>query len=363
MKHIDFGDFHKTVANKWDHKPLHGHIELTYRCDLDCIHCYCKGNEDKSQELSLNEWKEIFDEIQREGCVWLTMSGGEPSLRDDFLELYSYAKDKGFIITLFTNAHAVSDTVIEYLIKSPPMLIEVTLNGITKDTYETVTQVEGSFERCMTAINKMIHGGLYLMIKSNYLSVNKDEIPKIKEWTEQNIGKLSKNAYRFKYDPIISPRLNGDTSSCRYRLSFDELMEARKDDPDIWKEYKKCLHSGYEDLQRDRRYLYQCNSWMRQFFVNPYGRLKFCILTDKFSVDLRTTPFKEGFYHTFPQLLKEEFKTNSKCQFCDLKALCFTCPAKALLETGDEEAPVEYYCRLAEENKRYREALHCSKQR
>ena len=86
---------------------------------------------------------------------------------------------------------------------------------------------------------------------------------------------------------------------------------------------------------------------MSQFFINSQCRLKFCQFTDKFSVDLKTTSFREGFYKIFPKVLKEQHRTNSKCRDCVLRPICYHCPASAYLETGDEEAPVEYYCELA----------------
>ncbi|GAG92570.1 unnamed protein product, partial [marine sediment metagenome] len=108
-------------------------------------------------------------------------------------------------------------------------------------------------------------------------------------------------------------------------------------------------HSDFSDFKRDRSFLYHCSAWISQFFINPQGRLKFCQFTEKFSVDLRTTSFKEGFHKVIPQVLREQYRTNSKCQDCTLRLLCYHCPARAYLETGDEEAPVEYYCELAEE--------------
>jgi radical SAM protein with 4Fe4S-binding SPASM domain len=146
---------------------------------------------------------------------------------------------------------------------------------------------------------------------------------------------------------MIYPRLNRDKKPCNYRLSFEELVELRRQDPDIWKEYQRGLHSDFPDLNRDKSFLYRCTVWFSQFFIDPYGRLKFCGFSDKFSVDLKKTSFKEGFYKVFPQLLNERFKTDSKCQSCSLRSICCHCPARAYLETGDEEAPVPYYCELA----------------
>ena len=65
-------------------------------------------------------------------------------------------------------------------------------------------------------------------------------------------------------------------------------------------------------------------------------------------MDLKTASFKEAFYRWPAQILNERFKTDSKCQDCSLRPVCYRCPPRAYLETGDEEVPVKYYCELAE---------------
>ncbi len=349
MEKQNVGRFFLKLLNKREHYPWSGQIELTHRCSLNCIHCYCKGSEDKDKELTTEEWKKTLDVIQKEGCIWLTFSGGDPLVRDDFLELYSYAKSKGFIITLFTNGYSLTKEIINYLVKLPPFSIEITLNGITKETYEAITRIKGSFSRVISNIKLLSKSGIKLILKSNCLKHNKDEIGRVKAFTENLLGKPTEKKYRFKYDPMIYPRLDRDKTPCNHRLSFEELAELRKQDPDIWKEYQKGLHNDFPDLKRDKSFLYHCNSWLNQFFINPYGRLKFCIFSDKFSVDLKTTSFKEGFYRWPAQILNERFKTDSKCRDCALRPICYHCPARAYLETGDEETPVPYYCQLAEE--------------
>ncbi len=347
MRDISQFGFFRKLNDKKEHYPWDGQLELTYRCNLNCIHCYCKGSEDKDKELTTQEWKKIIDEIQKEGCIWLNFTGGEPLVREDFLEIYTYAKEKGFIISIYTNGTLFTEGIISYLKKLPPYSIEITLNSITPDTYEAITQIKGSFERVMDNIKRLKENKIPLMLKTNCLKQNKHELGKIKRWTEELLGKPSDNRYHFKYDPLIYPRLNGDKTPCNYRLSFEELSEVKREDVDIWDEYQKGLHSDFNDLERDRSFLYNCSAWTEQFFVSPYGKLKFCMFSDKFSINLKTTSFKEGFYKVFPQLLKEQFKTDSKCKDCSLRPICCYCPARAYLETGDEETPVPYYCELA----------------
>lgn len=353
MKNQSTGHFYARMHNKKRRFPLTGQIELTYRCNLNCIHCYCKGSEDKDRELSTRDWKKILDVIQKEGCIWLILTGGDPIIRDDFLEIYSYARKKGFIISLFTNGLGLRKKIIDYLAQFPPYAIEITLNGMTPDTYEAITQIEGSFSRVIRNIKILAEKELPLLLKTNCLKQNKQQIGRIKAFSETLLGKPSENKHCYKYDLMIYPRLNGDKTPCQYRLSFREMLEVRKQDPDIWREYQEGLHRDLPDLKRGRDFLYRCNSWMSRFFISPYGRLRFCDFSDKFSIDLKNTPFKEGFYKIFPKLLKEKFKTNSKCRNCGLRSICYHCPARAFLETGDEEAPVEYYCKLARKTSCY----------
>lgn len=362
MQKQNLGRFSLRLLNKKEHYPWSGQIELTYRCYLECAHCYCKGivsakrdcfvglrpPRNDTSELTTQEWKNILDKIQQEGCLYLTFTGGDPLIREDFLEIYSYAKNKGFIITLFTSGQGLSKKIIDYLVQSPPFSIEITLNGITKPTYESITQVKGSFEKIIGVIKALAKTKLKLILKSNCLKQNKGEVAKVKAFAEELLGKPAERKYRFKYDPMLYPRLNGDNTPCQYRLSFAELHRLRKEDPDIWEEYQKGLHSDFPDLKRDNGFLYHCNSWMNQFFIDPFGRLKFCMFSDKFSVDLKTASFKEVFYRWPSQILNERFKTSSKCSGCSLRPLCYHCPARAYLETGDEESPVPYYCEMAE---------------
>lgn len=347
MKMHNLAYLETRIYNKKEYSPLSGQIELTYACNFNCLHCYCQGSVDKNKELNTEEFKKILDEIQRAGCLWLVFSGGDPLVRDDFLELYAYAKRKGFIITIFTNGYGFTEELISYLSKSPPCSIEITLNGITKNTYEKITRRKNSFARVMRNLRLLKQNNIPFSIKSNCLKQNKSEIAKIKKWVEDFLDRPAPDKYYFHYDPIIFPRLNGDKTPCNFRLSLKEMLGVRKKDTDIFEEYQEYLHGDPPTLERGRDFLYLCNTWLTQFFINPYGRLKFCTHSDKFSLDLRKTAFKEGFYRMTSQVSREKFKGNSECRRCPLRSICYSCPATAYLETGNEEMPVEYYCRMA----------------
>lgn len=366
MKEIRFVNFYEGLVQRKMRFPFSGQIELSYRCNLCCVHCYCQGLEKTgeaassasratdirkqslySTELTTVQWKKVFDEIQKAGCLWLTFTGGDPLVREDFLELYSYAKIKGFIITIFTNAQGLTKDVIDCFAKSPPYSIEITLNGISEAVYEAITQVKGSFSKAIENIKKLKEKNLKIILKSNCLKTNKNEIGKIKAFAQGLLGRPLDNKYHFKYGLLIWPHLNGSHGPCDYRLSFKELLQAQAQDADIWEESQRILRCDFPELKREKAFLYHCNSWLEGFFINPCGRLKFCEFSEKFSADIKAASFSEWFYGLEEKILSEKFKTVSVCRDCNLRSVCYCCPARAYLETGNEEGPVEYYCQLA----------------
>ncbi len=324
-------------------RPLGGIFELTYACDFNCVHCYCKGSERLEEELTLAQIKGILLELKSSGCLRVAFSGGDPLRRKDFIDIYLFAKRKGFLVDIFTSGFNLTDKIISVLKKFPPHCLEITLNGISKNIYEAVTRKPGSFEPALKNINKLKQNGLPLVIKSNCLSLNKDEIARIKSFSKELFGADSR---RFRLDPIILPRLNGDKAPCAYRLSGQEIKNIFEADKEIMAEYTDSLacNSG---VCRDKKFIYQCSAWRSGFFINPFGKIKFCQFSDEFSVDLKKDSLEGYLSQISEKILTEEFKTDSNCKDCRLRVFCYYCPARAKLETGSKEEPVHYFCELA----------------
>jgi radical SAM protein with 4Fe4S-binding SPASM domain len=328
--------------------PLYGHIELTYRCDYHCVHCCCQGSENIGRELSTEEIKKILDQVQKEGCLWLAISGGDPLIRPDFREVYAYAKEKGFLITLLTNGYRLNRRLIDFLAQCPPLSIDITLNSLSPANYARIT---GFSSRALDKVKDNIRyasgKGLSVIIKANAMKSNKDRIHEIKRWAHGLPSKSKEKLYNFRYDPILYPRLNGDTSPCRLRLDAEELDALYASDPDITKDHRDHLKKKFPSCRVPNDSLYYCNTYLDHFFIDPFGRLRFCMNTDKFSVDLRRVPFARGFHKEFSKVARVKFKTDSICRTCRLRKVCLSCPAAAFLEHGDEEVPVAYFCQLA----------------
>ncbi|MDD5371757.1 MAG: radical SAM protein, partial [Anaerolineaceae bacterium] len=196
-------------------KPLAGSLEATFRCNLRCGHCYVgdyRNGLPGKQELSLAEIQRMLDEAAQAGCFWFLMTGGEPLMRRDWLEIYRYAKQKGLIVTLFTNGTMLTGAIADALAELPPYKIEITLYGATQETYERVTGVSGSFGRCMQGIELLLARGLPLQLKTMVMKANRREVEAMKGFAEsRGVG--------FRYDPLLVGGLDGNQELFAQRLS------------------------------------------------------------------------------------------------------------------------------------------------
>ncbi len=314
-------------------------FELTFRCGLHCKHCYTDCYNKRvyiKKELKTGQIKLILDKIHKAGVIWLCFTGGDPLTRSDFPDIYSYAKDKGFIITVFTNGYSMTDKVIKHFEEKPPFVIEITLNAVTEDLYERISRVEGSFVRVMKAINLILEKNLPLKIKTQITKDNFEELPKIENFT-RTLG------LQFTPSHILDPRLDGDLIPCNLRVSPYEVLSLNKG---------KRLQDKECDLRLNkntRSYLFHCAiGGGDSFFIGPYGDIFLCNLIRAPKSSLLEKDVEDALNRLLPRVREKKFRTASKCKDCSLRKICYWCPGRAYLEHGDMEKPIKYYCTLAE---------------
>jgi radical SAM protein with 4Fe4S-binding SPASM domain len=341
---IGYGEFGKRLREKIEAKrvPLGGSLELTFRCNLRCVHCYIgdarAGNPEK-EELSCGEIRDLLDQIVDEGCLWLLLTGGEPLLRPDFLEIYTYAKQKGLLISLFTNGTLVTPQIADYLQDWRPFLVEISLYGRTRETYESITGVTGSYERCMRGIDLLLDRDVPLRLKSMALTPNKHEILAMKEYAK-GLG------VSFRFDPMVNAGLDGAREPTNLRLSPEEVLELDLADPERADEWRRFCDRALR-LAPDPERIYICTAGMRSFHIDPHGLLSMCLLSRARSYDLRRGSFHEAWHDFLPEVRDEAVSDTYACNQCELISLCGQCPGWAQLEHGDQEARVDFLCQIA----------------
>ena len=349
MEQLSYGAFSAELHQRQggQRMPLQVAIEITRRCPLECLHCYNNlpmgDTEARRRELTKEEHFRVLDELADLGCFWILYTGGEIFARKDFLEIYTYAKKKGFLITLFTNGTIINEEIADYLVEWRPFAIEITLYGRTRETYEALTAVPGSFDRCLRGIRLLKERGLPLKLKTVATSINKHEVLAMQEFAEDELG------VEFKVDGQINPRLDCSNSPLAVRLAPEEAVALDLSSPKRVEEYRKLAIKGIENpptlTQVDTTY--SCGGGMNSFAINPYGEIGICVISQQETFSIREHGVKAVWEQSLLDLRNRKRKTMTKCVECRIQSLCGMCPANGELENGDREHPVSFLCHVA----------------
>ncbi len=311
-------------------------------CNLRCEHCYlplAQRTGSRGDELTLPEMQRILSEIADAGCLWLLLTGGEPLLRRDFLEIYSAAKRKGFIITIFTNGTLLTERIADYLAEWPPFAIEISLYGATQRTYERVTGIRGSYARCMRAIELLIERRLPLKLKSVLITLNQHELAEMKQLCE-SLG------LEFRFDPVINPGIDGSLHPTQFRLPPEQIITIEAQDPFRVKHWPQ-MYEEFKDLEIISNQMYTCGAGRSAFHIDAYGKLGLCLTARTPNYDLRQGSFRQGWDEFIRDTLALEYSSKFVCNGCNLRPYCAQCPAMGYSEFGDPEAQVPFLCQLA----------------
>jgi radical SAM protein with 4Fe4S-binding SPASM domain len=320
--------------------PLSGSVDLTSRCNLDCVHCYVRqgpGMPQQTAELSTGQWLKILAEIAEAGCLDLLISGGEPLLRDDFLEIYSFAKRRGFLVTVFTNGTLVGERTVDLFKELPPRLVEISLYGASEEVQDRITRVPGSFQKTMQGIERLLAAGVPLRLKSVLMTLNSDGFPAI-ETLARGLG------VKFRFDPAIFPTLAGDHAPVDLRVSPERAVEQEMAEPGMLEEWRDFL-GPFRGLADDG-FLFNCGSGVNTFHVDAQGRLFPCLMVRKDGYPLMEGSFNDGWSRGFDHFREEIATIGMPCRGCGEKLLCGYCPGFFEMENGDRHVPSPYLCAI-----------------
>ncbi len=313
--------------------PFTVHWELTYHCNLRCLHCYVVP-QNSVKELSCDEIAAILDGLKEKGTLYIIFSGGEILTRADFFDIAHYARKKGFALRLMTNGTLIDEFVADQIKDLHPLSVEVSLYGSKPEIHDGITSCPGSFVRSIKALRLLNGRGIRTVIKSLMMKQNAAEFGRMKELARE-IGS------QFLYDPVIIPKMDGSTEPCAHRLDREELFSL------LYTEVQDKELDG--DLGED--YL-SCSAGLNALSISPYGDVYPCMgfkesggnLTKNSLSEIQDSPiFSRVRSITLSELLE--------CKRCEFIQYCNRCPALAVMETGDLLRPSEADCVLADVTK------------
>jgi radical SAM protein with 4Fe4S-binding SPASM domain len=341
---VEYKDFSLKVHSRYNRldRVIKAQVELTYRCNLHCVHCYTdpyNGREFFPREMTLAEITRILDEMADLEILYLNLTGGDIFMRADFFQIYDHAYRKGFLLMLYTNGTLFTRAIIDRLKQSPPFSIDISCHSVDEAAFDRFTQVPGSFRQFMKGMELLRSSGLPFCFKTKAMNWNKAEIPQIRRFVE-SFGQP------FGFTTSLSPRLNGDLSSLRYRLSPEEIRVLDDQEEDRADEEVPCADRRDWTSSPSER-LYRCGCATNSIHINAWGELGTCTMQYEHRASLREYSLKDAIAKVFGEVRARRYTTDSPCGVCTIYAFCDKSPSDARRETGDADAPIPYDCDVA----------------
>lgn len=331
-------------------------LEITARCNHHCRHCYinlpANDKKAKGKELSLEEISAIANEAVSMGAVWCLITGGEPLLRENFADIYLSLKKKGLLISVFTNATLINEAHVRLFRKYPPRDIEVTVYGVTEETYDKVTGRRGFFSAFMKGLERLLAADVKVRFKAMAMRSNFHELPAIAAFCR------ARTKDYFRFDPQLHLRFDRDERRNEEikaeRLTPEEIVDLEKADGErfsaLQKGCDKLINEEFTHIGCD--HLFHCGAGNGSFNVSYDGKFRLCssLWAPETTYDLLKGTLREAWEQLVPQvrdMRSQHPDFLSRCRRCELVNLCLWCPAHSYLETGELDTPIDYFCQVA----------------
>src|SRR3974390_394962 len=190
-----------TVKGARDNVPLSVQLDLTYRCNERCVHCYL-DHEDHG-EMTTAEIKLLLDQMADAGVFILTLSGGEIFLRKDFFEILEYARlERQFCVKLKTNAIMIREREAARLRDIGVESIQISIYSHRPEIHNAITLVPGSLKRSLDAARFLKSQGLRVHLANVLMVQNVQDYQGVRALAD-SMG------VECTLDPTITPMMDG----------------------------------------------------------------------------------------------------------------------------------------------------------
>lgn len=314
--------------------PLSVQLDITYRCNERCVHCYLDHHD--HGEMTTSEIKSLLDELSDAGVFILTLSGGEIFLRKDFFEIVGYARRLMFCVKLKTNAVLIGKRQAARLRDLAIEAIQVSIYSHRPEVHDGITLVPGSLKRSLDAIRFLTSQGLKVTIANVLMKQNRSDYAGVQRLAEE-LG------VEFTIDPTITPMMDGDRSTLSLGVDASRLSELFHDSSLVGNVDEFCAipaEIGQDDLEAT-----PCSAGHTACYVSPYGDVFPCVQFPLPTGNVRRQRFIDIWRHSaqMNEVRAIRLKDLTTCSSCSHVANCSRCPGLAYME-GNMLGPSSQDC-------------------
>ncbi len=306
-----------------DHRiPVRAMIQLTYKCNFRCVHCYETPLKDvEERKLSVEDWVRILHMLRENGCMFLSFTGGEIFVVPSFAKIYEAAYDMGFKISLVTNGSLISPEIITLLSNKKPEKVHITLYGMSESTYENFCRNKNALHKVLNNIRTLRTANVNTIVMYLTNTINWKELGDAYSFALENGCKFHQ-FYRFR------AYVDGDCSPQNYQLDPKSLVAIQPE-----RELKILKDKTLMDKRQWKEGYKRCNAGLTSIMVDPCGKAFLCDSVPGERYDLLHCEFSEVWEKLYTQR-KKYIEIPSTCSTCENRELCGVCAPTLLTEYG-----------------------------
>lgn len=314
--------------------PLGVQLDLTYRCNERCVHCYL--DHDDHGEMNTAEIKHLLDEMAEAGVFILTLSGGEIFVRKDLFEILEHARDLMFCVKLKTNAVLIGEREAARIRELGVESVQISIYSHRPEVHDGITLVPGSLRRSLSAIRFLKSQGLKVIIANVLMAQNMEDYQGVRALAAE-LGVES------TLDPTITPMMDGNRSTLSLGVDNTALRQVFSDETLVGNVDEFCApppKPGNDDLQA-----LPCSAGHTACYVSPYGDVFPCVQFPFPSGNVRRQRFIDIWRHSdqLNEVRSIRVKDLPSCSQCTHVSKCTRCPGLAYME-GNMRGPSTQDC-------------------
>ncbi len=323
--------------------------EITRNCNLSCLHCRAAATHGPYEgELDTEKCFQILDQIAEVGSPIVILTGGEPLLRPDILDITRYGTDNGLRMVMAPNGTLITDEIAKRLADAGIKRISVSLDGAGKETHDQFRGVDGAFDGALQGIASAKKAGIEFQINTTITQHNLAEIPKIQELAVE-LGAVAHHIFllvptgRGKYiiDKAITAEEYEETLNWFYDQQDKTSLQLKATcAPHYYRILRQRAKAEGKSVTYETHGLDAvtrgCLGGTGFCFISHRGIVQPCGFLDLNCGDLKQSSFAEVWKTSEVFLsLRNYDKLEGKCGACEYKRVCGGCRARAYEATGD----------------------------
>ena len=314
--------------------PLSVHLDVTYRCNERCVHCYL--DHDNHGEMTASETCDALDQLAEAGVFFLTFSGGEVLMRMDFFQILEYARSLLFSVKIKTNAFMIREREADRMRELGVQSVQVSIYSHRPEVHDAITKLPGSLKRSIAGIRLLQSRGLRVIMANVLMRQNLNDYAGVQALARE-LG------VTYTIDPTITPKMDGDRSVLGLGIGGDDLRQVFRTPELVGNVEEFCAPPAPVD--EDVLEGVPCSAGHSACYISPYGDVYPCVQFPLPSGNVRKQKFLEIWRNSaeLNEVRSIRARDLPTCSHCSHVGTCTRCPGLAYME-GSMRGPSSLDC-------------------